>query len=700
MRTWGGYDPAAAENYLRQFPMRPDRSTAVGRAILEQRIVHIRDVAADPEIGVTVRTMGVGSTIVIPLQRDGQSLGVIAIGLLTSGGFSDSQIELLRAFGEQAVIAITSAETHRALQTRTSDLQESLEYQTAVSDVLRVISGSVFDLEPIFRTVAATAVRLCRADQAGIYLRQGSEYRWAGGFSQLPEYEEIERQVRIRPGSGTLVGRVALEGHAMQILDAWTDPLYEAKEDARVGAIHTLLGVPLFRDGTIVGVIGIGRQKIEPFSQRQIELVSTFADQAVIAMENARLMTEQREALEQQTATAEVLQVINSSPGNLGPVFDAVLEKAMRLCGAAFGSLYTYDGERFRSAAQRGVPAAYAEFRGKNPPADPGGGRGAVGRLIKYKRPVHILDIKDEELYQKGSAEIRSVVELGGARTLLNVPLLRDDALQGYISIYRQEVRAFTDKEIALLENFAAQAVIAMENARLLDEIRQRQEELRITFENMGDGVALFDETRHLVASNQRFQHMLDVPDDVIASRPTFSDYIRYLADHGEYGPDPEVHVQQLLALGSRRRTFERTRPNGRIIEIRVNPVPGGGFVVIYADITERKRNEEEIRAARDAAEEANRTIEAAYRDLKAAQASLIQAEKMASLGQLTAGIAHEIKNPLNFVNNFAELSVDLLDELNEAVGNNRQNEVEELTGTLKGNLGGQLTLMLLSMRQ
>jgi signal transduction histidine kinase len=180
---------------------------------------------------------------------------------------------------------------------------------------------------------------------------------------------------------------------------------------------------------------------------------------------------------------------------------------------------------------------------------------------------------------------------------------------------------------------------------------------------------------------------MLDVPDDVIASRPAFSDYIRYLADHGEYGPEPEDHVQQLLALGSQRRTFERTRPNGRIIEIRVNPVPGGGFVVIYSDITERKRNEEETRAARDAAEEASRTIEAAYRDLKAAQANLIQAEKMASLGQLTAGIAHEIKNPLNFVNNFAELSGDLLGELNDAIAGNRQAEIDELTATLQGNL-------------
>jgi two-component system, NtrC family, sensor kinase len=280
------------------------------------------------------------------------------------------------------------------------------------------------------------------------------------------------------------------------------------------------------------------------------------------------------------------------------------------------------------------------------------------------------------------------------ARSFVGVALRKDDILLGGITIYRQEVRPFTNKQIALVENFAAQAVIAMENARLLGEVRQRQEELRVTFENMGDGVALFDETRHLVASNQRFQHMLDVPDDVIASRPAFSDYIRYLADHGEYGPEPEDHVQQLLALGSQRTTFERTRPNGRIIEIRVNPVPGGGFVVIYADITERKRNEEEIRAARDAAEQASRTIEAAYRDLKAAQANLIQAEKMASLGQLTAGIAHEIKNPLNFVNNFAALSVDLLDELKEtaapgfaALSEKQRTEVDDVSAMLTSNL-------------
>jgi len=427
----------------------------------------------------------------------------------------------------------------------------------------------------------------------------------------------------------------------------------------------------------LLGYITATRGEVRPFSDKQITLLESFAAQAVIAMDNARLLTETREALEQQTATAEILQVINSSPGDLAPVFETILEKAHALCGATLGTLYLLDGETFRPAAAVGYPEDSAPLREIEVSADP--------RLLALhggERLVHVADLSQLD------DPVARAVAARGVRTNLILPLRREGTLLGVITCNRHEMRPFADKEIALLENFAAQAVIAMENARLLGEIRQRQAELSVTFDNMGDGVAMFDADMRLAAWNRNFQEILNLPAALLAERPTFQQYFDYLAARGEYGAsDLEAQLRHTVADSRAESRFERTRPDGRVLEVRRNMVPGGGAVLMYSDITERKRAEAEIRAARDAAE-------AALGELKTAQANLIQAEKMASLGQLTAGIAHEIKNPLNFVNNFADLSVELLDELKTAaapaldrLGEDARAEVDETILMLTSNL-------------
>ena len=485
----------ASASYPAQFPRPVDATSTFGRAIIGRDVVQMPDVLVDPDhfrttlhAGATVRAV-----VAVPLLRRGAPVGAIAMGRNIPGEFSATQMELLKTFAEQAVIAITSAETYRALRTRTSDLQEALEYQTATSDVLKVISRSTFDLQPVLDTVLENATRLCEAEFGVISTREGDAFRVGSIYSNSPEYQVLLRARLLPTDRGTVIGRTAVEGRIVHILDIGTDPDYAIPQVLQTGGARTCLGVPLLREGVVVGVISLARHRVELFTDRQIELVSTFADQAVIAIENTRLITEQREALEQQTATSEVLQVINANPGDLKPVFEAMLEKAMRLCGAAIGGIYSYDGQWFVPVVLRGVTPAFAAFSAEHPV--PSGPRSAPTLILETKRPVQIADLATHSgPYTSG------MTDLGGIRSLLDVPLLKEGALLGFIAIYREEAGIFSDKQIALLTNFAAQAVIAMENARLITEQREALEQQTATAEVLqvinaspGDLAPVFD---------------------------------------------------------------------------------------------------------------------------------------------------------------------------------------------------------------
>ncbi|HKG98877.1 MAG TPA: GAF domain-containing protein, partial [Pyrinomonadaceae bacterium] len=479
---------------------------------------------------------------------------------------------------------------------------------------------------------------------------------------------------------GSIIGRAVLEGRTIHIPDVLADAEYTALNYQSRGNWRSCLGVPLSRDGETLGVFFLTRSDVRPFTEKQIELVSTFADQAVIAIENARLFDELRQSLQQQTATADVLKVISRSSVDLETVLDTLVGTVARLCHADQAFMFRRHADGLHHLiAIHGASEEAKAYMESNPFAPD---RGTTsGRVALERRPIHIPDVLADPDYTYMGGQLAA-----GFRTLLGLPLLREDTLIGVFVIGRTRVDPFTNKEIELATSFADQAVIAIENARLFEELRERQAELRVTFDNMGDGVMMFGADKKLAAWNRNLQEMLDLPDSLVLDRPSFANLFRYLAERGEFdSADLEAELRRSLEDTSREMRYERTRPDGRVIEVRRNPVPDGGFVLIYADITERKRAEEAIRLARDAAEKA-------LRDLQTAQDRLVQTEKLASLGQLTAGIAHEIKNPLNFVNNFSELSAELTDELNDtlkpvAMDGKVREEVDELTGMLKDNL-------------
>ncbi len=348
--------------------------------------------------------------------------------------------------------ALVSEKKKLALITR--ELKEARQQQAATTDVLKVISRSTFDLQTVLDTLVESAVRLCDADHAWLFQREGEFFRWVASYGHATDvHERIRDYFRTLPvpvDRGSVTGRTALEAKVVQVPDVLADPEYTWSEAQKLGGYRAALGVPLLRKGHVVGVIFVAKTVPQPFTAKQIELVTTFADQAVIAIENTRLLNELRqrtddlsESLEQQTVASQVLQVISSSTGELEPVFQAILASATRTCDAKFGLLYRIENG---AAIKRGP---------HRPPLNRVSPLTPIGRIIQSRQVVHLADYRTDQSYLDRDPITVAAIELGSIRTLLVVPMIKNDALMGAIVIFRQEVRPFTDKQIELLHRRA-----------------------------------------------------------------------------------------------------------------------------------------------------------------------------------------------------------------------------------------------------
>ena len=468
-------DPEGAEAWRRSISRTPlSREYMHGAAMLDCKIVDIRDVRNAPaELATGARnflTSGYRAITITPMMRRNEAIGLLSVVRRTPGPLSDKQLSLLRTFAAQAVIAIENARLMNELRQRTDDLSESLEQQTATSEVLKVISSSASDLQPVFDTMAENVVRLCEAERAYIFRFDGELLRAVATYNVGPENREFVNHNPIAPGRHSISARAALERRSVQVPDVQADPEF-AYAIRDVDPIRTVLAVPMLKSDDLVGTITIYRLEVKPFTDKQVTLVETFAAQAVIAIENTRLLSELRESLQQQIATADVLKVISSSPGELEPVFGALLENATRICEAQFGNLSLYNGETFQNVALHNPPGGYSE-RGLGEVIRPHAESG-LAYVARTKQIAHIDDIRTQPPYREDDPAVVGLADVAGARTLLIVPMLKENTLVGTIAIYRQEVRLFTDKQIELVRNFAAQAVIAIENTRLLNELRE-----------------------------------------------------------------------------------------------------------------------------------------------------------------------------------------------------------------------------------
>jgi GAF domain-containing protein len=728
-------DPAGDRVLQASFPV-PFAQFPAYQLVADGTAVQLPDTELEPAARDIARARGFRSMLFTPLMSEGEAIGVIIATRRATGAFGEHHVRLLQTFADQAVIAINNVSLFNATR-------EALERQTATADILKVIAASPADVTPVFQAISDSAKALVgghsstvtRVIDGMLHLAAFTTDNEAGNADLLSSFPAPLAASGIH-------SRVATSGAFAFRSDMQNEAdLTEAmRELARTRGYRSILVIPMLRDGVAIGTIGVTRPEAGHFPDKAINLLKTFADQAVIAIENTRLFNEVQdrtreltEALEQQTATAEVLSVISSSGGDLVPVFDAMLAKAMQLCGANFGVLNTFDGKSFQSAATYGLPPAYDEYR-RMQPLEYGPGT-APARLLLGELYVEIDNLDDTEAYRSGDANRRALVDPGGARCLLTVPLIKDDRVVGNVMIFRQEQRRFTDKQIRLLQQFAAQAVIAIENTRLLRELRESTEELTEALRHQTGSANILkviassptDVGPALKAIVESACELCDAYDAALVLKDGNS--LRFSAHHGPIPINIEnwpinrnwtagrafvdrlpVHVADLSESDEfpEGRAHARRMGHRSILSVPLLQENESIGAILLRRNEVHPFTDKQVALLQTFADQAviaignvrlfeqvqarTRDLAKSLDDLRTAQDRLVQTEKLASLGQLTAGIAHEIKNPLNFVNNFAAVSAELMDELNQSLADanltdTTREEVAELSGMLTGNL-------------